>query len=234
MIPHRLKDTWRGKGRRAQKLAGALNGMARWANLFRADPPLEVTDGGGFPVLRLLATETPFLHPWRITWDSDAETFGVAGGRVHDGLAWHSVAALADVDCSDPTYVWLRVKHYNDPGSAMEHVLAHGAELPASTYSAPVLSTTAALTTGYAQVIIPIGLVDPDDGPTQYRLEDAWVPAGLTYSVSMHVGWSYSSDVWRQVVMHRTVVLGRDVALGSPSNVDLFDTGPCPESSTVP
>jgi hypothetical protein len=226
--PHSLKDTWRGNGAKRRRLAEALNKLARWCNLLEVDPPLRLGDSGGFVRLGLDPSALTREHPWQITLAEEDGEFSVRAGRVHDGLEWHEVDALEDVAFTVTEYVWLRVKYYNNPATPSEYELAHGAALPESDYDAPALSTSAALTTGWVEVIVPVGSVDAVDGVSQYLMEDVLLPYGKTYTGNKHVGWSYAEDVLYQVVQVATVVRSQEIALGSPVSVALFETGPCP------
>ena len=93
---------------------------------------------------------------------------------------------------------------------------------------ATAVLTTAALTTGWVEVIIPVGVIDEDAGPTQYLMEDVLLPYGKTYTANKHVGWRYAGSVLSQIVQAVTVVRSQEIALGAPAAVDLFETGPCP------
>lgn len=184
VAPRGKKDRYTARQRRWRTVAEALNALDHWERRFNVEPPLEVMDAGGFPLLRLQGNGALFEHPWRVTLDDAGEHATVAGGHVHDGSDWVEVAGLAEADLSDGQVWWLRVKYYNDPGAAAEFEVLSGTEFPESSYYPDVIPDPghpdSLPQAGWCEAILPIAEYSEAEGLEQHLFEDVWLPRGLT------------------------------------------------------
>lgn len=235
MMPQ-IKDDWRGESAASDELAEQLNMTGKWVKYFRVVSPLvAVPENGSLALGMMTQAGTPFDHPWRLGVDVEEETYTVAGGRVHDGQEWHAVSAIGETALADPTYVWLRVKHYNNAGTASQYVLDSGGSLPASSYSTDVLPNsprTSMPAAGWCEIIIPVAKYSAADGVQQYRVSDVTVPYGMTYTRKQVLDVYWSGSVLRCNAVVELHVCGRLVGMSTLTDVALFDTGPCPTPAT--
>lgn len=229
--PGKFRDQFAGRGRRGVLLAQALRESARWRNGLDALPPLYVEDAGEAALLRLRAADgLLFDHPWRILVDRSGSTprYQVTGGRVHDGLAWHTVDGLETTTLPATLCVWLRATQYNDAGTPDTYVLQTGASFPASAYSADTLpggDLSQAILSGWARTIVPLGTAGSASATVQYRYSDLLLERGLTIVAPRLLGFGCVDGDAVAWMLPELLVRGIVRRAGDPYSVALAQCG---------
>jgi len=211
----------------------ALNEHGRWISGFDADRPMRVEDVGGKALVTWDPIESPFPHPWRVTWNDDG-TVNVQGGVVYDGTQAVAVTGLSAVALAAEDKVWLSVHYHNDPADPDVVELDYGADWPDDDYDVDVLPDASPLTlpkAGWSTTILRVAEIDADGVLWQYLWEDARVPKGATYTETTPIGYRVSGTMIQAIMMTKTFVNGVPRPLAAaPVAVDLFDTGVCPST----
>jgi hypothetical protein len=230
-----IKSWWKARSRRWRPIVDWMNQVGAWCNRFDVQSPLILSRENGTVSIGLATRSGQVLeHPWRITVYpvSGTDMYSVAGGRVHDGLTWVLVAGIAETALPGTDLcVWLRLKYWNSTTAVAEAEIKTGAAFEASDYEADVLPAGDPLvrpTSGWVEVIVPIGIISAAGEVTQYLFEDQVIPHGLTYSVPRTIAWQYADDKLQAINVTETYVRGVLRAMTDPVAVEVVETGDCP------